>query len=382
MTKIVCTVVFSRMSDENQFRNFTRLEPHVFDELLEGIKHLITKQDTNMRKAIEPGLKLACTLRFLATGQSYVDLQYSFRIGKNTASLFIPEVCRALVLVFVDRVIPVPDTPEEWKDIAEEFWLRWNMPNCLGALDGKHVRIKCPPNSGSLFFNYKKFYSIVLLGLADANYRFLWVDVGGNGAQSDAQIFNGGELKQNILDGVVGFPPPQTLPFDQIRTVPFFIIGDDAFGLQTYMMKPHGGGGLSYEEKIFNYRLSRARRVVENAFGIMSNNWRILLTCIQLDPDKTRDIVSSCVCLHNLSRMRARNPVNEFGDRPNRDGTVIEGEWRTWGMMMDMDRIGAPRNPTQVAKRQRQYLTQYFVGPGKVPWQDDMAHIPAHQRPT
>ena len=148
-----------RLRDPERFKNFTRLEPALFDELLDRIRHRITKHNTNYRDAIEPGLKLAVTLRHLATGNSYVDLGYSFRFGDNSISLFVPEVCQAVIDEFLDEVVPVPTTKGEWKAISEEFQRRWNVPHACGALDGKHIAIiKKPPHSGSEYHNYKVFF--------------------------------------------------------------------------------------------------------------------------------------------------------------------------------------------------------------------------------
>ena len=132
-----------RQRDPDRFKNFSRVEPAFFDELLDRLRLRITKKNTSCRDAIEPGLKLAVTVRHLATGNSYVDLGYSFRV----ISLSLPEVCQAIIDEFLDDAVPTPMTKYEWKTIAEEFLRRWNVPHACGALDGKHVAIKKPPHS-------------------------------------------------------------------------------------------------------------------------------------------------------------------------------------------------------------------------------------------
>ena len=105
------------------------------------------------------------------------------------------------------------------------------------------------------------------MGLVDADYKFLWIDVGGHGHMSDAQIFNDSELQECLADGTIGLPAADHLPNDD-KDTPYFFLGDDAFGLRTYIMKP-------YSQR--NYRISRDHRVVENTFGILAQRWQILL---------------------------------------------------------------------------------------------------------
>ena len=94
----------------------------------------------------------------------------------------------------------------------------------MSPVDGKHVAIKKPPCSCFLYYNYKGFFSVVLMHLVDANYRFLWVDVGGDVAMSDGQIFNKSELKECLEDDSINFPDPDPLPYDDEDT-PYFLLG-------------------------------------------------------------------------------------------------------------------------------------------------------------
>ena len=144
--------------------------------------------------------------------------------------MLVKEVCQAIVDVYKDEVMQCPTTRDEWKALADKFEQRWNVPHACGALDGKHVAIRKPPSSGS-FHNYKGFYSVVLMGLVGADYKFVWIDVGGVGYMSDAQIYNDSELNELLADGAIGLPAPDSLPVDDQDT-PYFLLADDAFALR------------------------------------------------------------------------------------------------------------------------------------------------------
>ena len=189
-----------------------------------------------------------------------------------------------------------PTDPEDWKKIKERFRNRWNVP-LVGALDGKHIAIKKPKKSGSEYFNYKGYFSLVLLALVDADYKFLWVNAGASGSSSDAKILNCSKLKRRIENGTLGLPPPEPLGPGG-PDLHYFLLGDDAFALMPWLVKPYSRRRLTREERIAKYRISRGRRLVENSFGILVKRFRVLLTTMEQRPKVVRDIVLTFVVLH------------------------------------------------------------------------------------
>jgi len=164
----------------------------------------------------------------------------------------------------------VPPTSEKWQEIATDFYENWNIPNCIGSFDGKHVTIQAPPNSGNVYFNYKKNFSIVLMAACDSNYKFTLIDVGANGSISDGSIFALSEIGQAIKHEALNIPQGQIQLPSSNQSTPYFFIGDQAFPLMKNFMRLYAGRNLEEKKQIFNYGLSRARRTIENAFGILS----------------------------------------------------------------------------------------------------------------
>lgn len=219
-------------------------------------------------------------------------------MGVTTVSIIVKEVVKVIWEELQPCHMKVPEETD-FRKIADDYYNIWNFPNCVGSIDGKHIRVICPAHSGTIFYNYKNYFSIVLQGLVDANYKFINIDVGGYGKQSDGGTFRSSALFLYLSDGRLKIPAARALPNSEI-TVPFVIIGDEAYPLLPYLLKPYGRQQLDPDKEYFNCRLSRARRTVECAFGIIYSKWRILATAIQTSVEVADDIVK-CICLlHNI----------------------------------------------------------------------------------
>ncbi|XP_055550383.1 uncharacterized protein LOC129732934 [Wyeomyia smithii] len=250
--------------------------PEVFDSLLAMVGHRLEK--FSLRTALNPQFRLFLTLVYLAHGPDCPFLSLSFKIGESTSRSIVYEVCEVLWDELKDKLLPEL-TIGDWSRNAEDFFELWDLPNCCGAVDGKHVNIECPPRAGSLFFNYKGNHSINLMGICDAKYKFIVVDVGAYGGNSDGGVFANSEFGKRLLNGSLNLPPAAQLPNSTVKT-PHYVVGDAAFPLKPYLVRPFPGKLLPPIRENFNMRLSRARRTIENAFGILVARWRILKTTL------------------------------------------------------------------------------------------------------
>lgn len=197
----------------------------------------------------------------------------------------VRETCDQIWLQLKDTYMPTP-TEDIWKRMARRFNERWNFPNCIGAL-GKHVKIEAPANTGPLFFYYYEgTFSIVLLALVDADYRFLAIDVGSYGGNSDGDIFADSVLGRALQRGTLNVPPPLEHPSaPELGKVNHVIVADEAFPMKPYLLQPYGGKRLEEDKRIFNLRLSRERRISENVFIILTQRFRVYKRPMDVNSD-------------------------------------------------------------------------------------------------
>lgn len=230
-------------------------------------------------------------------------------------------------------------------------------------------------------YNYKNSHSIVLLAICDAKYVFRFVDIGAVGRRSDGGILKTSKFGQKLENNELNIPKPKLISRRR-RPLPHCIVGDQAFPLKPYMLRPYPGKKVNdMKKRIYNYRLSRARRVIENSFGILASKWRVFRKSVIASQENVSKIVKATICLHNWLRLEdiSNKPAAPYVtpdliDRETADGRTVPGTWRQAEdvAFVDINRMGT-NNSTREAIQIREEFCEYFNNEGAVKWQDDYA---------
>lgn len=249
------------------------------------------------------------------------------------------------------------------------------MPNCVGAINGKHVKIKCPPNSGSRYRCYKGFFSTILMAAADSCYKFIFVDCGEYGSIGDSAAFRSSIVGKRFFKPGgpdLPFPPPKPIATGG-PSLPHVLIGDEAFPLRENLMRPYPSGGNTKEEDICNYRFSRARLVIENAFGHLVRKFQILARGdIELLPSNIDTTVVACCVLHNFL-MTHENVNSTLLPEDLAPVSVPRGSADPNPSILH-NMVPARGNIPRTAKDIRKHFLDYFNGEGSVGFQDVYAN--------
>uniref|UniRef100_A0A183F823 DDE Tnp4 domain-containing protein n=1 Tax=Heligmosomoides polygyrus TaxID=6339 RepID=A0A183F823_HELPZ len=186
------------------------------------------------------------------------------KLGRTTVQNIVYEGCRAIIEEFYDEAFP-PPSRATWRESAEQFRSIRKYPRGVGSMDGRHFRCFAPRCSGSSYYNYKGFFSLVLLAVVNGAYRILALDLGGKGGESDP-----------FLESSVGiFPAGGDL--DGEGVVDYHILADGGFAQTTWMQRPFRQAEVCSDplKARFNECFSSARRIVESVFGIICARFRI-----------------------------------------------------------------------------------------------------------
>lgn len=200
---------------------------------------------------------------------------------------------------------------------------------------------------------HKEYSSIELMAVCDSNYRFTFIDVGSNGKASNSSLVKHSMLFQKMQNNTLNIPNDRPVSING-DPLPFVFVGDEAFGLSPHMLRPYGGENISPQEKIFNYRLSRARLYIECAFGILTNKWRIFHRPLDVNVESAETIIKTCCTLHNF--------VIE------RDGVDVENTLNVIGLF-EGDAVVKPQVPRSALAIREKFAEYFCSEEGSVPWQ-------------
>ena len=369
------------VEDAGTYREMIRMDYDCFKHVLQLIECYITPQNSGVsgQRVVTAAERLVLAIQFLATGETFSSLNLQFRISERAISYIVDSVSKAIVSYIGKEYVKLPSCSWEWLQISETFLSRWNFPNCLGAIDGKHIQIRPPPDTRSEYFNYKKTFSIILLAVAGPEYECTYADIGSNGRMNDWGVWNASDMRKRIEDDDLGIPAPKPLPFGWIK-VPYLFVGDDVFTLKTYMMKPYPQKNLTEERRVYNYRHSGARMISENLFGILANKWLIFQQPLNLSPEKSSTITKCVLVLYNFIRRNSRNAYTppSLIDYIDENGRLVRGSWRSDQENPVGDFSAAipsevGRKASRSAKAIREPFTEYFMNEGCMEWQWEKA---------
>ncbi|KAH8009219.1 hypothetical protein HPB51_013127 [Rhipicephalus microplus] len=309
--------------DESLFYTFYRMSPATFDVLHSLVKEKLTKDQ--------------CPSRYLSSGMLGRDAAMAFRVGIETARNIIHETCTVLWEVLAPEYMKTP-REEKWREIAAGFRNRWQFPNCVGAVDGKHIQIKCPRNGGSLYFNYKGTHFIVLMAVVDSQYLFRLVNVRAPGRFSDGGIFQDSSIGERLHEGELSLP--------------------------RAAMLPRSGRALC------------GKRLRHSCLSLIHERQ------INLEPENAEAVVKATCVLHNFLSSNAASTYCPpgYADFQDTFGNVSGGAWRQGPGSTTVFGLEKPkgRNCSKVASAVRQEFVKHFSEEGRVPWQWKLPGVAPH----
>ncbi|CAM2110865.1 unnamed protein product [Caretta caretta] len=283
-------IVLQVWDDSQWLRNF-RMRKGTFMELCDLLSPALRRMNTKMRAALTVEKRVAIALWKLATPDSYRSVGNQFGVGKSTVGAAVMQVAHAIKDLLISRVVTLGNV-----QVIVDGFAAMGFPNCGGAIDGTHIPILAPEHQAAEYINRKGDFSIVLQALVDHKGRFTNINVGWPGKVHDARIFRNSGLFQKLQEGTLF--PDQKITVGDVE-MPICILGDPAYPLMPWLMKPYTGS-LDSSQELFNYRLSKCRMVVECAFGRLKARWRSLLTRLDLSETNIPTVITACCVLHNI----------------------------------------------------------------------------------
>lgn len=266
--------------------------------------------------------QVAMAILRLSSGMTMLTVSELFDCGKST----VVKVVKKFIFSMQKRAskfIQWPTDAASLEHIKEGFRLKQGFPNCCGAIDATHVKLELPYNESSIdWYNREHNYSMLVQAIVDSNLRFLDICTGFPGSLNDAGLLRNSSFYRLCEEGARLNGPAVPFGGYDMRE---YIIGDNAYPLLPWLIVPFSGE-LTDEQRLFNFKLSYTRSVVECAFAKLRSTWRLLQTKIKKpNMEMLPRTILACCILHNmlLSIETYENEnVNEIIDE---SGTSLQG---------------------------------------------------------
>jgi hypothetical protein len=268
-----------------------------FQYICHELAPYIDKQSTVMREPVELEKRVAVTLWRLATNIEYRTLAELFGLGRATVGSIVLETCKAIAVHLLPRHVSFP-SGRALDEVISGFDAKSGFPQVAGAIDGTHIPIIRPREHATDYLNRKGYHSVVMQAVVDFRGIFTDVYIGWPGRVHDARIFANSDL---CTKGENGQLLPQQSKRMNGQDLPVVLVGDPAYPLQTWLMKPYSEHAtMPRKQRNFNYRLSKARITVEHACGLLKGRWRCLLKRMDHHLEFVPHVIGACVVLHNI----------------------------------------------------------------------------------
>lgn len=215
------------------------------------------------------------------------------------------------------------------------------------------------------------------MAICDANYVIRFVDIGAYRRRSDGGIFNNSAIGRAFDKGRMNIPQPTAIG-EREPVLPYCFVGDEAFPLKPYLLRPYPDrpySGFTREQKIYNYRLDRARQTIENTFGILASQWRMYRKPIIASPENAKVMVSATICLHNWL-CKQNNDIYVFPTLvDDESNSFTPGSWRTimedGCAFKDISNCGPNMSAKQCIEIRNKFC-HYLNNEGAIQWQNDI----------
>ncbi|XP_026797868.3 uncharacterized protein LOC113543669 [Pangasianodon hypophthalmus] len=300
------TVVVPNFTDEQWSQNF-RMSEDTFLYLCHRLRTAMEKRDTNFRLCVPIKKRVAIALWKLTTNSELRLVSHLFGVGVTTVWRCVREFCTAVNEVLLPELIPFPND-DKLMEMAMNFEQRYGLPQCVGVVAGSHIP-NVPTEYHAEYFNHMGWHSIILQGVVDGNGLFWHVFAGSPGSMHDATVLHVSGLWDLIGQGLFPNHTKNIAGHD----VGYYLLGNAAFPLQSWLMKPFSDTGqLTAEQRAYNQKIYRASCVAEKAFSRLKGRWRCLLKRNDSHIDLVKTMVLTCCVLHNLCETHGEQYSEEW----------------------------------------------------------------------